>query len=81
MIRPKSFSLFAQAADRRASLAYLLGAVIPLSVLGIVMDRHVLAPFQPAKGEILNLGGPATLALFVSIAMLSLACFLVLRRV
>ncbi len=81
MIQPKTFSLFPRAADRLANLAYLLGAVVPLFVLGIVIERYVLSPFQPGEGEALSLGAPATLALFVSIAMLSLACFLVVRRV
>ena len=80
MSRRNSLSLFAHAADRGTNVAYFLGAVVPLFVLGIVIERHILAPFQPGNEDAMSLGGPATLALFVSIATLSFACFLVLRR-
>lgn len=80
MSRHNSLSLFAHSADRGTSVAYFLGAIVPLFALGIVIERYVLAPFQPEKGDVLSLGGYATLGLFISIAMLSLACFLVLRR-
>ena len=61
-------------------MAYFLGAVVPLFVLGIVIERYVLAPFQPGSEQVLSLGRHATLALFISISMLSLTCFIVLRR-
>jgi diguanylate cyclase (GGDEF)-like protein len=80
MSRRISLSIFAHAADRGTNVAYFLGAVVPLFVLGIVIERYILAPFQPGREEVLNLGAPAALGLFVSIGTLSFACFLVLRR-
>jgi diguanylate cyclase (GGDEF)-like protein len=80
MKRRSSLSLFSHTAERGTYVAYFLGAIVPLFVLGIVIERFVLAPFHPGKDGALNLGGHGTLALFVSIAMLSLACFLFLRR-
>ncbi|MBW2426045.1 MAG: GGDEF domain-containing protein, partial [Deltaproteobacteria bacterium] len=61
-------------------MAYFLGAIVPLIALGIVIERYVLAPFLPGGESFFNLGRMGTIALFVSIATLSLACFLVLRR-
>ncbi len=81
MSRRNSFSIFAHAADHGTNVAYFLGAVVPLFALGVVIDRYVLAPFQPRTEQALSLDRPATLGLFISIAMLSLACFLVLRRI
>lgn len=80
MSRRNPFSIFAHTADRGTYVAYFLGAVIPLFVLGIVIERHVLSPFQPGDDQVFSLGRAATLGLFSNIAMLSLACFLVLRR-
>jgi predicted signal transduction protein with EAL and GGDEF domain len=57
-----------------------MGAIVPLVVLGIVIERHILSEYQPAVDSPLTLGAAGTLALFFSVAMLSLACFLVLRR-
>jgi diguanylate cyclase (GGDEF)-like protein len=81
MSRRNSFSIFAHAADHGTNVAYFLGAVVPLFALGIVIERYVLAPFQPGTEQALSLDRPATLGLFISIAMLSLVCFLVLRRI
>ena len=80
MSRRNSLSIFSHNADRGTNVSYFLGAVVPLFVLGIVIERYVLAPNQPGDGDPLSLGGPATVGLFVSIASLSLACFMVLRR-
>ena len=79
MRRRNKLSIFAHAADRGTNVAYFLGAVVPLFVLGIVIERYVLSPLQPGRQEGLQLGHAAALGLFVSIATLSLACFLVLR--
>jgi predicted signal transduction protein with EAL and GGDEF domain len=81
MSRRNSFSIFAHAADHGTNVAYFLGAVVPLFALGIVIERYVLAPFQPATEQALSLDRPATLGLFISIATLSFACFFVLRRI
>jgi len=80
MSRRNPLSLFAHSAERGTSVAYFLGAIVPLSVLGIVIERYILAPFQPGRDAGLGLGEQATLALFVSITMLSFSCFLALRR-
>lgn len=80
MSRRNSLSLFAHPADRGTNVAYFLGAVVPLFVLGIVIERYVLAPFQPGSEQVLSLGRHATLGLFISISMLSLTCFILLRR-
>ena len=80
MSRRKSLSIFSHPADHGTNLAYFLGAVVPLFVLGIVLERYVLSPNQPGSGDPMSLGGPATVGLFVSIASLSLTCFLLLRR-
>ena len=58
-----------------------MGAIVPLVVLGIVIERHVLSEYQPDVDSPLTLGVAGTLGLFFSISMLSLACFLVLRRI
>ena len=79
MRRRNKLSIFAHAADRGTNVAYFLGAVVPLFVLGIVIERYVLSPLQPGRQEGLQLGHAAALGLFVSVATLSLACFLVLR--
>jgi hypothetical protein len=81
MSRRNSFSIFALAADHGTNVAYFLGAVVPLFALGIVIERYFLAPLQPGTEQALSLGRPATLGLFISIATLSFACFLVLRRI
>jgi len=73
-------SIFAHDADRGANVAYFLGAVVPLVALGVVIERYVLAPSQPADEYALGLGQPAVLGLFLSIAVLSFTCFIVLRR-
>ena len=75
-----TLSLFGHTADRGTNVAYFLGAVVPLFVLGIVIERYVLAPFQPGDPDAFGLNRTAALALFVSISSLSLACFVVLRR-
>jgi diguanylate cyclase (GGDEF)-like protein len=75
-------SLFAHPPRRAAFVAYFLGAVVPLLVLGIVVERHLLARFPPPAGDPqLLLGIAGTLGAFLSISVLSLACFLMLRRV
>ena len=67
-------SIFAQKLDRVAFTSYFLGAIVPLIAFAFVVDRYVL----PAIGETRFTIG--TIAVVLSIAMLSLASFLVLRR-
>jgi diguanylate cyclase (GGDEF)-like protein len=75
-------SLFAYSPRRAAFVAYFLGAVVPLVVLGVVVERHLLTRLSsPAANLPLLLGVAGTLGAFLSISLLSLACFLMLRRV
>ncbi len=75
------FSLFAQPLDRAALVAYFLGAVIPLGALGFVTQKYLeVARLQPGAGVTLFQSRWFLLALIVSIAILSLASFLALRR-
>jgi predicted signal transduction protein with EAL and GGDEF domain len=64
---------------RGSFLAYFLGGVVPLVSLGIVIERYVLGPLAGSREPPL-LGPLAMLLLFASIALLSLASFLLLRR-
>ena len=80
MKRWHPLSIFAHPADRGSNVAYLLGAIVPLVALGVVIERYALAPYLPGGEQALRLGRVGTLALFASITLLSLVCFLVLRR-
>lgn len=80
MRRLRSLSIFSHSLDHGTNLAYFLGAIVPLVVLGIVIERHVLAQFEPENAGMMSIGREGALGLFLSVAMLSLACFLVLRR-
>ncbi len=80
MRRLRSFSIFSHTLDHGTNLTYFLGAIVPLVVLGVVVERYVLAPFQPGDASALRLDRNGAMGLFFSVAMLSLACFLVLRR-
>jgi diguanylate cyclase (GGDEF)-like protein len=76
-----SLSLFAHSADRGTYIAYFLGAIVPLVVLGVVIERFVLAPIGAREGSALIVGGSdQMLGLFGAIAVLSLSCFFMLRR-
>ncbi len=80
MNRWHPLSIFAHPAERGTDLAYLLGAVVPLVALGVAIERYALAPYLPGGEQAFSLGRVGTLALLLSIATLSLGCFLVLRR-
>jgi putative nucleotidyltransferase with HDIG domain len=67
-------SIFSQKLDRIVFTAYFLGAVVPLVALAFVAEHFVL----PSVGD--RLASVGLIALVVSIATLSLASFLVLRR-
>lgn len=67
-------SIFSQSLDRTAFTAYFLGAIVPLIALYIVVDRFVL----PGIKDPLVSGG--LIATLISIAVLSMASFLTLRR-
>ena len=77
-----SFSVFAYPADRGTYLAYFLGAIVPLLILGVVAERFVLAPIGAASDSWYSaaLSGRGIAGLLVSVTMLSLGCFFMLRR-
>jgi len=73
-VRKRQYSILAQPLDRAAFIAYFLGAIVPLAALGWVIRRWV-------HPERLSDGARwAVLGLLLSIAVLSFASFLVLRR-
>jgi hypothetical protein len=72
--KPHRLSLFAQPLDRAAFVAYLLGAVVPLAVLGWVVHRFV----RPAWAD--DTGRLVLLAVLGFLGLLSLASFLALRK-
>lgn len=81
MARQSRFSLFSQPLDRAAFVAYFLGAVIPLAALGFVTQEYFRAAgLQTDAGVTLLRSRLFLIALIVSIAILSLASFLALRR-
>jgi HD-GYP domain-containing protein (c-di-GMP phosphodiesterase class II) len=67
-------SIFSQSLDRVAFTAYFLGAIVPLLALWIVVDRFVLPGIED------RLVSTGLIAFVSSIAILSLASFLTLRR-
>ncbi len=67
-------SIFSQKLDRVAFTAYFLGAIVPLIALAVVVDRFVL-PVVADRSVTLGLIGT-----LISIAVLSFASFLTLRR-
>ncbi len=69
-----SASIFSQKLDRVAFTAYFLGAVVPLVALTVVVERYVF----PAITD--HLATYGLIGLIASIAVLSLASFLTLRR-
>ena len=77
--RGNPLSMFSHAADRGTAAAYFLGAVVPLVALGIVTERYVLAPIVEPSDLSSTIGAGWVLALFSSIAFLSLSCFFMLR--
>ena len=72
---PHHLSIFSQALDRVAFLAYFLGAVVPFAALAWVAQRYVL-PQLPAGAPSIAAG-----AALGALGFLSLAAFLALRRV
>jgi diguanylate cyclase (GGDEF)-like protein len=73
----RMISTFSQKRDRAAFVAYFLGGIVPLVALGIVVERYALSPYgAPADTD----AATGLLWLFGSIALLSLSCFLLLRR-
>ncbi len=79
MARPSRFSLFAQPLDRAAFVAYFLGAIVPLGALGLLTQRY-LRVAGVESGATFFQSRPLLLVSLVSIAVLSLASFLALRR-
>jgi putative nucleotidyltransferase with HDIG domain len=67
-------SIFSQSLDRIAFTAYFLGAIVPLIALWVVVERFALPGIQD------RLESAGLIAVVTSIAILSLASFLTLRR-
>jgi putative nucleotidyltransferase with HDIG domain len=67
-------SIFSQSLDRIAFTAYFLGAIVPLVALWVVVERFVLPGIDD------RLVSSGLIAFVSSIAILSLASFLTLRR-
>jgi diguanylate cyclase (GGDEF)-like protein len=73
-------SLFSHRTDRGTAVAYFLGAVVPLVVLGVVTERFVLSPITAGEDRYGALGAAQVVGIFTAIAVLSLCSFLMLRR-
>ena len=67
-------SIFSAKLDRVAFTAYFLGAIVPLVTLAVVLHRFVLPDLAGAYAF------EGMLALLVSLTVLSLSSFLILRR-
>jgi putative nucleotidyltransferase with HDIG domain len=67
-------SIFSQSLDRIAFTAYFLGAIVPLIALWVVVERFALPGIED------RLESAGLIAVVSSIAILSLASFLTLRR-
>ncbi|MGH0036690.1 MAG: putative bifunctional diguanylate cyclase/phosphodiesterase [Myxococcota bacterium] len=80
--KKNNYSLFAYTADRGTSVAYFLGAIVPLIALGAVVERFVLAPTGASHDawHATPVGAAGIVALVCSIAALSLGCFFMIRR-
>ena len=76
---PHTLSIFSHGTERGTFVAYFLGAIVPLVVLGVVIERYVLAPIV-ATDAVDDFRGPASLALFAAISFLSFSSFLLLRK-
>jgi len=73
-------SIFSHTTARGTAVAYFLGAVVPLVFLGIVLERYMLSPLVTPSDRLSALGPVWILGLFGSVAILSLSCFFMLRR-
>ena len=71
-VRP-GMSIFSAKLDRIAFTAYFLGAIVPLVTLAVVLHRFVLPKLEGAYAT------EGMLALLVSLTVLSLSSFLILR--
>jgi putative nucleotidyltransferase with HDIG domain len=67
-------SIFSQSLDRAVFVVYFLGAIVPLLALGYFVQGYVV------PGLVEGFDAAAVIGSVVGIAMLSLASFLVLRR-
>ena len=67
-------SIFSQNLDRAALTSYFLGAVVPLVALGFVSERYVFPDLSDSNAA------TGLIALVASIAVLSFASFMILRR-
>jgi putative nucleotidyltransferase with HDIG domain len=72
--QPRAGSIFSQRLDRVAFFAYLLGAVVPLTALAITIERFVIPGIADRLTVLAPVGG------LVSVIVLSLASFFILRR-
>jgi len=68
--------------DRGAFVAYFLGAVVPLGIMGFALGRYTTLHAGPLGGDVgyAPLQPVHLLGLFAGISVLSLACFVLLRR-
>ncbi len=66
--------VFSQTVDRVAPIAYFLGAVVPLVALGMFVERYTLG------GVAWLLSDHSVSGIFSVMCLLSLGCFLMLRR-
>lgn len=74
-------SVFSRPTIRVINVAYLLGAAVALFAFGVAIERHTVARYLPGGAEAFEPGRLGTLGLLLGIATLSLAGFLVLRRI
>ena len=74
-VRRSKLSAISQPADRGVSSAYFLNDVVPLVVLGVVLDRYVLSGLAGRVDGYQVFGHVWVLGLFSSLSVLSLGCF------
>jgi HD-GYP domain-containing protein (c-di-GMP phosphodiesterase class II) len=70
-----SRSIFSQRLDRAVFVTYFLGAIVPLSALGFVVQRHVLPGMSDTPRALFGMIG-----VIIGIGVLSLASFFALRK-
>ena len=69
--------IFPHTLDQGVFVAYFLGSVVPLAVLGVVVNRRALSPVDMPADEFFSVG---LIALVGAICLLSLCSFFILRR-
>jgi len=81
-MKMSSFSLTSGDPDRGTYVSYLLGAVVPLVGLGFMIGRYTALRIVALEGDLTfaPLEPVYLLGLFICISTMSLACFLLLRK-